>query len=204
MSRPIAANNLAEINSPHAHEVLMLKMDFDEPAFVHSGVGDITFDGNTYVGVGAVGSVDSVRESAQTNPLQLRFTMSGIDAAQLDQAMNSGTFGDALDLMIGFRQDDGDLVADPETLWGGTYEYANDSAGDDHVISITATSDIAVLEQKNGARFSDEYHRVKYPSDTGFEFIAAAGKRDLIWGGRPVHTGGRTGPGHDRPPRRQR
>jgi len=45
MSRGISAINEAQVNTSHVHDVTLVKLDFDTPVYVHSGVGTIVYGG---------------------------------------------------------------------------------------------------------------------------------------------------------------
>lgn len=198
MSRDISASNLTEINSDHVHEVLLVKLEFDTPAYVHSGIGTITYDSNDYLGVGQFGSVSNATESEDLRPSSLTLELSGVDASLITEALNSGNYGDIVTMYIGYRQDDGTLVADPWIFWRGKLEFTSVSQGETNVVSITVQHDLAELEQVDGARFSDEDQARRFTGDLGLEFTSQIAGVKLQWGGGPVWTSG--GGGSDRGP----
>lgn len=189
MSRGLSANNLAAVNASHLHEVILVKLDFDTPVYAHSGIGTISFGGDAYLGVGDFGGVTDSKESELLSPLSLTLQLSGVDAAYIAEALDSGNYGDVVTLYMGYRQDDGTLVADPWVIWRGTYEFADIAIGEANVVSITLQHDLAVLKEANGSKFSDEDQQGKYAGDLGFEFIADAVSARLLWGGGAVDIG---------------
>ena len=52
MSRDISATNLAQINASHLYLVTMVKLDFDTPLYIHSGVGSIVYGGTVPASAG--------------------------------------------------------------------------------------------------------------------------------------------------------
>jgi len=190
MTRPISAANLAVINSEYAHIVTMVHMAFDEPVFVHTGFGRIVFDGNTYLGVGGLGDIDVLRESELLGPTQISFSLSHVDPNLLAEAKDAGRFKDEITIYEGYRLDTGALVDDPIILWKGTFEYASIKMDSTGSVVVIAQSDLAVLEQKDGGRFSDEDQQRRFSGDLGLEFVADSSTKTLLWGGRPVGQGG--------------
>lgn len=189
--REISATNLAEINAAHLHEVAMVKLEFDTPLYIHSGVGTIVYDSNSYFGVGQFGNISNTTETEVLRPTSLTLTLSGVDSSLVTEALDSGNYGDVVTIYLGYRQDDGTLVADPLLIWRGKFEFAAISQGDQSVVSITCQHDLAVLDAIDGSRFSDEDQKVRFPDDRGFEFIhdMATVGRNIIWAGGPVYTG---------------
>lgn len=186
MSRGLSSANLTEIGSAHLHVVVLVKLDFDTPLFVHSGAGNIVFGGDTYLGVGDFGQVDSVQESERVEPALIRLTLSGIDANLISEALDAGNYGDVISVYEGYRQDDGTLVADPWLLGRGEFEFATIVLGSTNAVSITVQHDLARLAEKAGDRYTNEDQQDKFASDTGFSFLASMINLKLLWGPRVV------------------
>ncbi len=203
MSRDIGSTNEAEVVLPSLREVVLAKLEFDTPLYVHSSVGTITFDGNDYLGVGDFGSITDARESEVLGPNPLTLQLSGINSEVIDEALNAGAYGDKVTIYIGYRQDDGTLIDDPWLAWAGAFEYATIKQGATSAASITLKHDLAVLSEANNRRFTDEDQQQEYSGDTGFEFVADMVSLRLNWAGGPSATGRPEGP-RGRPNRRDR
>lgn len=186
MSRSLSSANLTEIANAHVSEVVMCKLAFDTPVYVHSGVGSITYDGNTYTGVGDFGNVSSMRESEALTPSSITLTLSGVNSTFITEALDAGDYGDAVTIYAGFRQDDGTLVADPDELWSGTFEYATISIDAESVVTVVCQHDLADIREKQGGRYSHEDQTDKYASDLGLQFASSAANVKLLWGGGGV------------------
>lgn len=204
MSRTISASNLAEIDAAHLHEVLLVKLEFDTPVYIHSGVGSIVFDSNTYLGVGQFGNVGNQIESEQLRPTSLILSLSGVDAALITEALDAGNYGDIITIYMGYRQDDGTLVDDPWIPWKGFFEFAAVKHGTENIVSITCRHDLAILNEAEGSRFSDEDQQVRFTGDTGFQYITDMAGTKLIWGGGRVSTGSTGGRGSENDRRDER
>jgi hypothetical protein len=167
-------------------------MEYGTPVYAHSGIGTIIYDGNSYLGVGALGAVSDADESEDLAPSPLTLTLSGVDAALVSEALDSATYGDVVTIYEGYRQDDGTLVDDPWVVWKGTYEYGSVSLDKDSSVSNIIKHDLAALSEKDGGRFTDEDQQVRYTGDIGFQYITDSAGVKLIWGGKSV-VGGAVG-----------
>lgn len=190
MSRGLSTTNASHVEGSHVHEIVMVKLEFDTPVYVHSGIGTVSFDGNDYLGVGDFGGVGESRESQSLGPAPIRLQLSGIDSTLLAEAMDAGTFGDKVTVYCGYRQDDGTLIDDPWIVAKGKLEYSSLTRGDDNTISIVAQHDLAVLNEADGSKFSDEDQRQRYSTDEGFEYVEENAVIKLLWGGKPHNSGG--------------
>jgi len=196
VSRTISATNLAEINAAHLHEVLLVKLAFDTPVYAHSGIGTITYDSNDYTGVGHFGAISAPTESEHLRPTSLTLSLSGVDSGLITNALNSGTYGDVVTIYLGYRTDDGTLVDDPFVMWKGTLDYSSIKHGAENVVSLTLQHDLAILNEADGSRFTDEDQQVRYSGDVGFQYVTDVAGVKLLWGGRPVSgSGGGSGRG---------
>lgn len=190
MSRDISTTNLTEINSAHLHEVLLVKLEFDTPVYCHSGIGTITFNSNDYLGVGQFGGVSNPTETEQLRPTSLTLSLSGIDSTLITEALDSGGYGDIVTIYTGYRQDDGTLVDDPWITWKGFLEFASIRHGADNAVTLTCQHDLAILNENDGARFTDEDQEVRFTGDTGFQYVTDMAGIKLVWGGGVVASGG--------------
>ena len=190
MSRTISATNLTEINAAHLHIVTLVHLAFDTPVFTHSGIGNITFNSDVYVGVGQLGAIGESRESEVLGPKQITLQLSGIDPNMIAEAQEAGRFKDAITVYEGYRNDDGTLVDDPWIVWKGWFDYSSITIGDQGIVIITAQHDLAVLNEKDGGRFTDEDHLSRFLLDVFFEFITNMATVKLQWGGKTISGGG--------------
>lgn len=190
MSRGLSATNTTEIAKASVQVVLLVKLDFDTPIYTHSGVGDITYDGNTYSGVGDFGGISEARESEFLGPAPITLTLSGIDSTLIAEALEAGRYKDDVTIYEGYRKDDGTLKANPWTVWSGWFEYPNIKIGDDNTISVVCQHDLSLLNEKDGGRFTDEDQVERYSGDEFFEHITDQATVKLNWGGGRINSDG--------------
>ena len=183
--RPIGSTNETEVEGAHVQTVLLANFQFDEPVYLHSGIGEIVYDSNTYLGVGHFGGISAARETEVLSATRIVFSLSGVSPVNFAEALDAGNYGDVMTVYEGYRQDDGTLVADPWVLWSGTFEYAQISQGQEDSVEITAQHDLAVLEEKDNSRFTDEDQVQRFSGDRIFEYITDQQSVKLTWGRRP-------------------
>lgn len=196
--REIGAANLVEVTASSLEEILMVRITHEEIVRVHSGVGIIEWNGEEYLGIGILGSISQIRETAEAQPTPLRFSMSGIPSTLLARALDAGTFGDEIIVYVGYKGADGLLVGAPVELWRGTYEFAEIQQGRSNVIEISAQSVFAALGIPHGSRFTEEEQRRRDSADTFFKFIDEVPKQDMIWGESRLGNSRRRGGGRRR------
>lgn len=200
MSRDIGATNAATVQGSHVHIVNLVSIAFNDPVYAHSGYGVIPFNGNNYLGVGTKGAISEAKETEVLGPKSITLSLSGIDPKMLAEGLDSSNYGALVTIYEGYRQDDGTLVEDPWVLWRGTVEYATTSEDREGVINLLCQHDLAVIDERDGSRFTDEDQQQRYPGDRIFEFITdmLTIGYSLRWGGQPVQGGQPDNPGDSR------
>jgi hypothetical protein len=197
MTRQIGTVNLAEVDSPSLESVVLVSFDFGDPIYVHTGIGQIEYDGNTYLGVGDLGSIEGIEESEQLSPAPIRLTLSSLVTEHITQAFNAGNFGDEINIFVGYKNSSGVLVDDPWLLARGTFEHAaiELDEGDGNRVTVVMQHDLARIQEKSGRRFSDEDQQQEFVGDDGFSFVHSLPGQTLLWGGERVRGGGGAGGG---------
>lgn len=180
-SRDLDAANITETEAASAQPVIMVRIDFDTPVYVHSGFGTITFNSNDYLGVGSLGSISGIEEAEDNTPQPVQLSLSSIPSQYIASALDATTYGDKIILYHGFRGDDGDLVADPEVPWKGYLEYAS-VEGESETVTLHCQHYLTVLNKKKGGRYTDEDLQRDYPGDLGLQFVHLQNGLSLTWG----------------------
>jgi hypothetical protein len=198
-SRTLAAANVTQIDSRQTHPVAMAKMEFSVPIYLHSGLGTILWDGDNYLGVGTYGGVSGVEETEAIVPSAITLQLSGLSQDLFDEALNSSNYGDLVTLFVGYRDDDGSLVADPYVFYKGHVEKSGLQIGDENSVNVIIQHELAVLRESIGTKFTDEDQQRKFPGDTAFSRVEQVELVKLDWGSRPNSGSGGGGgqPGPD-------
>ena len=189
MSRGLSTTNTTAVDASHVHLVTLVKMEFDTPLYAHSGIGTISYGGNDYLGVGGFGGISAPRETEILGPASVTLTLSGVDSDYISEALDSGNLYDPITIYQAYRSDDGTLVDDPWIVWSGWFEFVAIAMDGDSSVSITCQHDLSMLNEKDGARYSDEDQQNAYTGDVGLEFTADMAGLKLLWGGRGVVAG---------------
>lgn len=186
MGRSLNATNVSHIDSGHTHPVLMGKFEFDTPVYAHTGLGTINWGGNDYLGVGDLSGFSGTEESETIVPNAVRVQLNGLDAGLLADSLDSTTYGSRVTLYVGYRNDDGSLIADPWIFYKGLLENSNLVRGSENSINLVVQHVLAVLKRSVGRKYTDEEQQKEYPGDTAFNKVQQMETvaKDLLWGRR--------------------
>ena len=187
MSRTQSVANQAAADAPHVRPVMFVFLDIlNDPARLHTGIGDIAFGGNTYMGVGDFGGVDVIEEQAELKSSTVQLKLSGVNPAFIDQALNSVYHARQAEIYLGFFEPDGSLTDDPD-LWldllMDTMEISLDRESE---IILNCENEMVYWNQPADLAYNDEDQQRLFPGDVGFEFLPQLQDARVVVGGRNV------------------
>lgn len=185
MARDLTAGMISAVQGETIRPILLAKVATtggDVRAW--TGVGDLTFNSEVYVGTGLLGAISDIQESSDLQANGVTFTLSGIPSTmislalnQVRQGMNAQIWFGALDLTTGA------LVSAPYELFTGFTDVPSiDEGGETASISVTAENRLIDLNRARARRYTGEDQAITYPADLGFEFVPALQDREIIWG----------------------
>jgi hypothetical protein len=166
------------------YPVYLAKLGFDSgTVFLHSGLGDITYDGDTYTGVGTLGDVSTIEENSDTSANGVDLSLSGISNSILSIALDEDIQGRPCTIYFGvFDTTSYTLIADPFEIYRGFMDVMNGNYGNDANIGLRVESEAIQWSRQRTLRYNDETQKSFFPDDTGFEFIGQAVAKPVIWG----------------------
>lgn len=185
MTRGLATAENDLVVSSNLQLALFLEANFPSGYVrVHDGVGGITFQSNTYTGVGQFGGVEVVEEAAGAVATSLDFTLSGIDSTLLSYALAKGYRGRSVYLWTAFYDPStGAIAGTGQKVWGGFIEniQVKDETGLGLII-MTSSNWLSRLKRPRNTYYTDQQQRALYAGDTGFGQVAIIQDKPLPWG----------------------
>lgn len=185
MSRDLTPSVQTEIAKAAVQPIIFVQMDFDitdgGSIYLWSGLGPISWDAKSWVGVGDLGSISPVRETSATQSEGMTFKLSGIPVSILSAAFVNYQ-GRAVTMWLGFM-DDNTIVSDPLQLFLGRMDVMEiEESGDVCSITISAESHMVDLLKAREWRYTHEDQQTLYPGDLGLEFVAELQDKQILWG----------------------
>ncbi len=191
----IAANATEAAKTRYAM-FIAVRMDFPSATVrVWSGYGQIMLFGETYTGLGKLGSVSVVPERSNLTfePKVYRLAGSDVDVSLVSEADLEGSFARSVVEYLGFLSEDGQLLADPEVLFEGELSNMKRRDGSDPCIEVTAENRLSMLDRADGWRYTHQHQQQFYnvnPPDLGFNEVKRLETQETFWGGSRVSSGG--------------
>lgn len=163
--------------------VQFVEMVFDSGTLrLCTGGHSYTWGSQTWTALHHIGRIESLEESAGLEVHPLKFTLSGVDVANVGLALSEPIQGRRCRIYLGYTDNDHQLVADPAIVWSGRLDTMQIASGAEAVIQVSAVSKLADWERARVRRYSDADQKSEHPGDRGLEFVAATVDKELVWG----------------------
>ena len=200
MSRSLTSGMQAVSTADVVRPIFLVRMVFDSGESPNelnlwSGVGDLTYDSETYTGVGDLLSISSVTETADMTASGINVVLTGVKSSLVVIAKDHEYQGRPLTVMLGAFDSTGSLIADPTVVFSGFMDTMTIAeSGDTSTISIAVENKLIAFERAKVRRYTAEDQKIDHPTDKGFEFVTAIQEKEIIWGrATPTAAGGGNG-----------
>lgn len=148
-----------------------------------TGIGEIEWNGQTWLGAGAMASVSPVRETSEVVAEGLSVTLAGIPTDLLSLVLNEVQQNNTGRIWLAFMDDDGSIVADPALAFVGRLDTSNvrDDA-ESLTVTIQYESRLRDFERNRSFRYTTESQETLFADDKGFDFVPSLQEWNGVWG----------------------
>jgi len=153
--------------------------------YMWSGIGDLIWGGNTYLGVGNFGGISTIHETDEVEATGAQLVLTGVPASMISIALQSMQQGRPAKILLGALDlATNALIADPYLVFEGLTDVPEiDDTGETASIAISAENRLIKLETPLERRYTDLDQKLRDPSDRGFEYVPALQDRQILFGG---------------------
>lgn len=156
----------------------------DGPSRSHTGVGEILIDGETYYGVGDMGTVSTLESVGDENPIRFDVELSGVPGELLKISLEATAKGSNATLfMVVFDPDTGQLIKAEAGVVGFITDYQV-VMGDNNRISVTIADEFELFEMPWYEFWTDESVKNSHDGDRIARYTSQIADRQLRWGGK--------------------
>ena len=151
--------------------------------YVWSGYGDMVYEGNTYLGVGQLGSISTVSESGSIQADGIEIGLTGIPASMVSTVLTEARQGKTVSIHQALFDEDWALIDVYENVFKGILDVPviNKSAKNASIV-VKAENRLIELQKTRVRRYTDQDQKDMYPNDPGLEFVAGLQDVEIRWG----------------------
>lgn len=196
--RNLSSGTLGAILSSHLHLAFFIEANFASgPVFIWNGLGNISWNSQTWAGVGNLVTISSVSEGTDVSAKGVTLTLSSIPTDLLGLCLNEVRQDSQVNLWLGFLDDSGNVIADPYQSFVGHMDTTTFNEGVSvSTVDLTLENALIDMNRSPNRRFTHDDQKIDYPDDEGFVYVSAIQTWNGTWG----KAGGGTSPGAAPPP----
>lgn len=190
MPRSMSSAMLTAIQATELRPALFVEAHFATGvAYIWSGYGTISWNGQSWLGVGSLLGVSVIDESVTIEAKGITLTLSGIDQSLLADALQEFQVGAPALVYLGLF--DGStspptLIADPITSWAGKMDQpVIDVGGESATIAINCENRLLLMNVASDHRYTLQDPGIT-PGDLGFSFVDSIQSMQIYFGRVPA------------------
>lgn len=182
MSRELSAGLQAAAADVTVRPVVLVYLDLPSCAVrVNSSIYSLIYGGNTYTGVGTLGTVNRIDEPSDFSSPGLELTMSGLDPALITAVYGDHYQGREAIVYTGFLNNDHALIGAHE-FFIGRIDYMQVDIGETATITVMCENELIDWERPRIRRYNDVDQKSIYPDDRIFEGVEYYTEGEIVWG----------------------
>ena len=189
---PAVADALA---AGHVRLLSFAKLEFSsQTLYVHNGIGEYTFDGQTWQGLGDLATISAVEEGTDVSPYSITLSLSLLDRTLAEQALEENYYMRPVTIYLGVLDEDDAFVQEPNpantqnpvALWAGHMDQMAVSVGSDQgdMITMTCESQLSLLQRSRNLMFTNTWQQSRYSGDKFFNLLAFVEGVKVNWKGK--------------------
>lgn len=162
--------------------LVLVKGEFDSgPVLLWTGPGEMSFDGETYLGAGMLLDVTTFEETQEMKAVNETFTLSGIPSSYVSLALQENYQGRPITAWFGVLSEDDALDTTP--IYGGYMDTMQiDDDGVTSSISIATESSMIILRNAVDRNYTPEDQKIQFEGDKGLDYVPTIQDIEIPWG----------------------
>ena len=183
-SKAVTQTTIAAAIASDIRPVIFLQMQFDDGNVnLHSELGTISFNGDTYIGVGTLGQISATNEVSDLSVGAMSLTLSGLPTSEISLFLTEQYQSRIATLFLGYLDlVKHTLVDTPTVIYRGLMDTADYSIDKTTTITISIGNRFAAWDTPNIRRYNNSFQQSLYPGDTGLQYIEQTTNKTIIWG----------------------
>jgi hypothetical protein len=165
---------------------ILVKAMFDAPLYLWTGQRDKDFNGDTYLGEGALLSFDGVEENSDLGAngitLGMAFSSNNLTADIMQKVVSDDYQGNPITISLTFDRGQGGYST-PIVLFHGFIDVMSvEDDGNVANIKLTAENSLIRLGRKNNRRYTNRDQQFYFSGDDGLIHSSGVQEKQVIWG----------------------
>lgn len=186
MSRDIGAVIQTALESGEFSPHYLVEMNFYNPITnaaapirLWTGIGDLSYGGDTYTGAGDVLTISDLEEAAELKVSGLNISLSGVEDSALVPALSHEYTGRQCKVYLMVNNQSSDAF---EVFSGFMDVMTIDDSAEASSINLSVENRLIDLDRTNPFRYTQESHALLYSGDTFFSYVQDLQDQEVQFG----------------------
>jgi hypothetical protein len=183
MSRDLSAGALSEIGATELQPILLFEAEFSSgTTYVWNGIGDLSWDSQTWTGVGSFLQFSEIEETTEVKAAGASVSLSGIPASLVTIALDDVRQNKPGKLYLAFLSNN-EVVADPYLVFSGRLDVVHiDESAETSTITLQYESRLIDLTRPRVFRYTPEDQSREFSGDLGMQYVPSLQDKKVNWG----------------------
>lgn len=182
MTRGLSPAALALVQSEIVSRTVAVELQFPGGIVRWNGTQrDMNIAGNTFLGIGTLGSISLIEEGAELRAYGLTVQVSAIPRDMVSLALSQNYSGKPATVWEVPLADSGEPAANPFVIFRGRMDQMDISVGSTATVTVRLENRLADWERPRIRRYTDADQKTRFPNDQGFRFVSVTTDKELIW-----------------------
>lgn len=193
MPRPDASSAfISAVTSQYVRPAFLVQIGFTTgTVYVWSGVGSLSYGGNTYQGVGTFGGISTIEEGSNVQARGIVLSLSGFNASLLTDVLSDYQQGLPAVVYFGCFDATGTTFLGVITAWAGLTDQPTITVtGETASIEIACENVLVEMNTSVERRYTTEDQQIDYPGDRGFDYMPQIATQTVYFGHHPASSPG--------------
>ncbi|SEP02960.1 hypothetical protein SAMN04490248_12040 [Salinihabitans flavidus] len=184
MARDMSAMIAAALDESALRPILFFEGEFASGwVRIWSGLGDITWTGQTWTGVGSLLGLGAIEETQQVVAGGTTVSLSGVPLEMVALAIDEARQGKPGRVWLGLLTDAREIIADPVQAFTGRLDVPEIAdTGESCTVTISYENRLIDLGAPRNWRYTHESQQALAPGDQGFAFVTTIQDKEITWG----------------------
>ncbi len=158
MSRNLTSGTSDELGKSQVFPVIFAEAEFATGTLrLWTGADSISWNGETWIGAGQLLGIEPAKETIRVNATGLRLSLSGIDSANIANALVNARQNKPVNCWLGFMDSSGNIIVDPFKFFAGLVDILTiEEDGETSIITLQAENRLISLNRPKIRRYTDE------------------------------------------------
>jgi hypothetical protein len=183
-TRQIDTKTAVKLAEDHQNIVFAIKAEFDtDDILLHTSLGDLVIDGETYEGAGQLLSISEIEDSNDLKSAGVTFSITGMDEQVLGYALTENYQNRPITLLMAFLSGGTDQVVASMVLYKGRMVQMNISDDPNGASIVLQTENrLMDLRRPSNYRYTKESQASLYANDSSLNEVAKIQDMKINWG----------------------